>query len=137
MATVETRPPGSPPRRRRGVRSEGAAREWRLTTFTGVALLVLVTAHMIAHHFVVESIGGLRSYDQVLEYMANPVIFTIESFFLLFVTAHAMLGVRGVLLDLDPGPVLRRWIDIGLLTLGLLTLGYGYYLIGTLASRAA
>jgi succinate dehydrogenase / fumarate reductase, membrane anchor subunit len=137
MATVETRPPGARPRRRREVRPAGAAREWRLTAFTGVALLVLVTAHMIAHHFVVESIGGLRSYDQVLEYMSNPVIFTIESFFLLFVTAHAMLGVRGVLLDLDPGPVLRRWIDVGLLTVGLLTLGYGYYLIGALASRAA
>jgi hypothetical protein len=47
-----------------------------------------------------------------------------------------MLGVRGVLLDLDPSPRLRPWIDRGLVLLGLLTLGYGYFLIGTLASRA-
>ena len=82
------------------------------------------------------SIGGLRDYQQVLAYIANPAIFTIESLFLLFVTVHAMLGLRGVLLDLDPGPRLRRWIDRGLAVLGLATLAYGYFLIGTLASRA-
>ena len=43
---------------------------------------------------------------------------------------------EGVLLDLDPGPRLRRWIDRGLAVLGLATLAYGYFLIGTLASRA-
>jgi len=105
-------------------------------TLTGLGLLVLVTVHMIANHFVVRSIGGLRDYQQVLAYIANPAIFTIESLFLLFVTVHAMLGLRGVLLDLDPGPRLRRWIDRGLAILGLATLAYGYFLIGTLASRA-
>ena len=29
------------------------ARVWRWTTFSGLALLVLVTVHMVAHHFVV------------------------------------------------------------------------------------
>jgi succinate dehydrogenase hydrophobic anchor subunit len=106
------------------------------TTLTGVGLLLLLGVHMVANHFVVRSVGGLRSYHQVLEYISNPAIFTIEAIFLLFVTVHAMLGVRGVLLDLDPAPRTQRWIDIGLVTLGLATLGYGYFLIGTLASRA-
>ena len=113
-----------------------ASRSWIATTLTGVGLLILLTVHMVANHFVVESVGGLRSYRQVLEYIANPAIFTIEALFLLFVTVHAMLGLRGVLLDLDPSPRVQRWIDIGLVTLGLLTLAYGYLLIGTLASRA-
>jgi succinate dehydrogenase hydrophobic anchor subunit len=91
---------------------------------------------MVAHHFVVEGIGGLRTYDQVLDYIANPWIFTIESLFLLFVTAHALLGLRGVLYDLDPGPTVRRWIDRGLWVLGIATVGYGSFLLGTLASRA-
>jgi hypothetical protein len=30
----------------------------------------------------------------------------------------------------------RRWVDGGLWVLGIATLGYGFYLIGTLASRA-
>jgi len=140
MASLRIRPrPGastSSARRRRAPRAGSTARDWRLTTFTGVALLGLLLVHMIGHHFVVEGVGGLRTYDQVLDYIAHPVIFTIESFFLLFVTVHAMLGLRSVLLDLDPTPRLRRAIDVGAVVLGLATLAYGYLLIGTLASRA-
>ena len=132
MATIRTRPEGS---HRRTLRT-GPGRSWVATTISGVALLVLLGVHMVANHFVVRSVGGLRSYRQVLEYMQHPAIFTIESLFLLFVTVHAMLGLRSVLLDLDPGPRLHRWIDRGLAVLGLATLAYGYFLIGTLASRA-
>ena len=132
MATVRIREAV----RRWSPRAPRSAGEWRTMTLTGLGLLVLVTVHMIANHFVVRSIGGLRDYQQVLAYIANPAIFTIESLFLLFVTVHAMLGLRGVLLDLDPAPRLRRWIDRGLAVLGLATLAYGYFLIGTLASRA-
>jgi succinate dehydrogenase hydrophobic anchor subunit len=134
MATIRTRPEGTrSPARPRGGRS---GRSWTATTLTGLGLLVLLAIHMVANHFVVRSVGGLRSYRQVLEYISDPAIFTIEAIFLLFVTVHAMLGVRGVLLDLDPSPRTRRWIDAGLVALGLATLAYGYFLIGTLASRA-
>jgi succinate dehydrogenase hydrophobic anchor subunit len=112
------------------------ARVWRWTTFSGVALLVLVTTHMVAHHFVVESVGGLRTYRQVLEYLSSPLIIASESTFLVAVTVHAMLGLRGVLLDLGPSDGARRRIDVGLVVLGLLTVAYGFVLIGTLAARA-
>lgn len=111
-------------------------RIWRWTAFTGIGLLVLVTIHMIAHHFVVEGIGGLRTYRQVLEYVANPVMFTIECTFLVVVTIHAMLGLRSVLFDLNFGPRARVRINKGLVALGALTVAYGFVLIGTLASRA-
>jgi succinate dehydrogenase hydrophobic anchor subunit len=134
MATIRTRPEGTRSRPRpRGGRS---GRSWTATTLTGLGLLVLLAIHMVANHFVVRSVGGLRSYRQVLEYISAPAIFTIEAIFLLFVTVHAMLGVRGVLLDLDPSPRTQRWIDAGLVALGLATLAYGSFLIGKLASRA-
>jgi succinate dehydrogenase hydrophobic anchor subunit len=133
VATIRTRPEGS---RRTRARSAASGRSWIATSLTGVALLVLLGVHMVANHFVVESVGGLRSYRQVLEYIRHPAILAIESIFLLVVTVHAMLGIRGVLLDLDPSPPARRWIDAGLIALGVLTLAYGYFLIGTLASRA-
>jgi succinate dehydrogenase hydrophobic anchor subunit len=135
MSSVKTRPETAP-RRRRAARTPRSAREWRITALTGVALLVLLTVHMVAHHFVVEEVGGLRDYAKVLEYISDPVIITVEAFFLLFVTIHALLGLRGVLYDLDPSPGVRRWIDRGLVVLGLVTLAYGYFLVGTLASRA-
>lgn len=109
---------------------------WRWTVLTGLALLVLIGVHMVAHHFVVEEVGGLRTYRQVLEYIGDPLIFTIECFFLVTVTAHALLGLRGVLLDLGFGSRARRRIDAGLWVLGVVTVAYGFFLVGTLASRA-
>jgi succinate dehydrogenase hydrophobic anchor subunit len=135
MAVARTRPrsvTGREPRERH----EPSVRVWRAVVGTGIALVVLVTVHMVAHHFVVQTIGGLRTYRQVLEYVGDPVIFTIECFFLLVVTAHAMLGLRGVLFDIGFGARGRRRIDAGLWVLGVLTVAYGFFLVGTLASRA-
>jgi succinate dehydrogenase hydrophobic anchor subunit len=109
---------------------------WRATAFSGIALLVLITVHMVAHHFVVESVGGLRTYDQVLDYIANPVIFAIEILFLVVVTVHAMLGLRSVLFDVATGERTRAWISRGLVALGALTIAYGLVLVGVLAARA-
>lgn len=109
---------------------------WRATAFSGIGLLVLIGIHMVANHFVVESVGGLRSYEQVIDYIANPVILAVEGLFLLFVTAHAMLGLRSVLFDLTGDPRHRRLIDRGLVMLGAATVAYGAVLIGILASRA-
>jgi succinate dehydrogenase hydrophobic anchor subunit len=109
---------------------------WSVTAFTGLALVLLLAAHMIAHHFVVESVGGLRTYDQVLDYLANPVMFVIECLFLVFVTVHAMLGLRSVLFDLTTSAQARTWISRGLVVLGALTIAYGLLLVGILASRA-
>ncbi len=114
----------------------GQTRAWRWTAFTGVALLVLVTVHMMAHHFVVRSTGGLRTYEQVLDYVATPVIFVVEVLFLVAVTIHAMLGIRSVLLDLGFGERGRRRIDRALLVLGAITVTYGTVLVAALASRA-
>lgn len=133
MATpMQTRP-----RSRRPAYPGGrSTRVWWWTAGSGAALLLLVGVHMVAHHFVVEDVGGLRTYEQVLEYISSPVIFTIELFFLLTVTIHAMLGLRSVLFDLDLGAKARRRIDLGLWLLGLVTVAYGFFLVGTLASRA-
>jgi succinate dehydrogenase hydrophobic anchor subunit len=113
-----------------------SARAWWWTAGTGAALLVLLTAHMVANHFVVDAVGGLRSYHQVLDYIANPLILTIEGLLLVTVTIHALLGVRSVLLDLDPGPRARRLVAPALCLLGSLTVAYGLVLLALLASRA-
>jgi succinate dehydrogenase hydrophobic anchor subunit len=112
------------------------SRTWRWTAITGVSLLVLVTAHMIAHHFVVEEIGGLRTYDQVLSYISHPAILTLESAFLVVVTVHAMLGVRSVLFDFGLSVRAKRLVSRGLAVLGAVTIAYGFVLLFTLAARA-
>jgi succinate dehydrogenase hydrophobic anchor subunit len=111
-------------------------RTWLQTALTGVAVLVLVTVHMVAHHFVVQEVGGLRTYDQVLAYIGNPWIFSIEAVFLVVVTWHAMLGLRAVLRDLNLPGRLGRVADRGPAVLGVLTVAYGLTLTAILASRA-
>jgi succinate dehydrogenase hydrophobic anchor subunit len=117
-------------------RGVNGSRIWRLTALSGVAVLVLVTVHMVAHHFVVDEIGGLRTYAQVLDYVANPVIFVLECLFLVVVTIHAMLGVRSVLFDLGLSARAQLLVSRGLTALGLVTIVYGFLLVGILASRA-
>ncbi|MEX1262681.1 MAG: hypothetical protein WEE66_01905 [Actinomycetota bacterium] len=112
------------------------SRSWRWTAITGISLLVLVTIHMVAHHFVVDSIGGLRTYQHVLDYVSTPIIFVIEGVFLVVVTVHAMLGLRSVLLDFGLSEHRRRLLERGLVVLGTVTVVYGIVLIGVLASRA-
>jgi succinate dehydrogenase hydrophobic anchor subunit len=111
-------------------------RTWIWTSLTGVALLVLVTVHMVANHFVVQEVGGLRTYQQVLDYIANPLIFVLEIVFLVVVTWHSMLGLRSVLFDFGLSDRSRRLANRGLAVLGVLTVAYGITLISILASRA-
>lgn len=118
----------------RPVRSPGGGWGWLLQVITGGALLVLVVVHLVAQHFVVQAPGGLRDYAQVLAYLSNPVIVVIESLFLVAVTWHAMLGVRSILLDLGLGDTGRRRVTAGVTTLGVLTLGYGFWMIAVLAT---
>ena len=126
----------APPAPTRDTAEPRRSTTWRWTALTGVSLLVLVTIHMVAHHFIVDRIGGLRTYDHVLEYIANPIIFVIESMFLVAVTVHAMLGLRSVLFDFGIGERARSRVNKGLVVLGVITVAYGFVLIGVLASRA-
>jgi succinate dehydrogenase hydrophobic anchor subunit len=117
-------------------RSVPRSRTWRATAYSGVALLVLVTIHMVAHHLVVEGIGGLRTYAQVLDYIASPVMFVVEALFLVVITTHAMLGLRSVLFDFGLSTGAKRVVTRGSVILGIVTVLYGMTLISVLASRA-
>jgi len=111
-------------------------RTWFATALSGVAVLVLVTVHMVANHFVVQQVGGLRTYAQVLAYIGDPWIFSIEAVFLVAVTWHAMLGLRSVLRDLNLHGPLGRVADRGPMVVGVVIVVYGLMLISILAARA-
>ncbi len=112
-------------------RRERPTTAWLWQAATGVLLLVLLTVHMIAHHFVVE--GGLRTHAEVVDYLRSPVIFVVEHLFLVTVTSHAMLGIRAVLFDFGLAPATERRVTSWLTALGLLTVVYGVWLLWTVA----
>ena len=106
---------------------------WVLQAATGAAVLVLVTVHMIANHFVVPD--GLRDFAQVVAYLSNPAIVVLEVTFLISVTWHALLGVRAVLFDFGFSPRMERWITRVLALIGVLTVGYGFWLTAVIVGQ--
>jgi succinate dehydrogenase hydrophobic anchor subunit len=107
-------------------KNSAAGAIWLIQAITGLLLVILLGLHMVAHHFVAE--GGLRNYLDVLAYVSNPAIFTIEIIFLLVVTPHAMLGVRAVLIDLGLSQQTSKTIDRLLTVVGIIIIVYGVWL---------
>jgi succinate dehydrogenase hydrophobic anchor subunit len=103
-----------------------ATSAWLWQAFTGVGLVILLGLHLIANHFIVK--GGLRDFADVVAYLRTPVILVLEVLFLIFVTTHAMLGVRAILLDFGLSERAEKRLSQALTVIGVLTVGYGLLL---------
>jgi len=117
----------------RSQRGRGGTTAWLLQAVSGVLLIFLLGAHIVAQHFVVR--GGLRDYAQVMSYLANPAVLVMEGLFVVVLIWHAMLGLRAVLLDFGFGRRGQALITRGVVVLGAVTAGYSFWLIATLAAR--
>jgi succinate dehydrogenase hydrophobic anchor subunit len=106
---------------------------WLAQVGSGMLLLVLLTVHMVAQHFVVE--GGLRTYDQVIAWLRNPLVFTVEALLLVCVTWHGIAGVHAVLLDLGLRGRAERIVARILGDVAVATVLYGLWLLSMVASR--
>ena len=114
-------------------RERSSSWSWILQAFTGAMLVVLLGLHMVVQHFVVQ--GGLRNYQQVVQYISNPFVFLLEVAFLIVVTWHAMLGVRAIIFYLGLKPTTeRRWTAV-LTVIGLAMITYGIWLSATIVSQ--
>jgi succinate dehydrogenase hydrophobic anchor subunit len=105
---------------------------WFIKILAGGLILVFLVIHFIANHLVAP--GGLFTYSDVVAYYQNPAVLIMEGCFLTFVVIHALLGVRSVLLDLNPSPIFVRIINIGLIGLGIVTIIYGIWLLVTVSA---
>ncbi len=101
---------------------------------SGVVLIVLLGLHMVAQHFIVPS--GLRYYDDVIEWLRNPAMIVIEVAFLVFVTYHALVGVRAILFDFGFSERTERRITNVLWVVGIATIVYGVVLFAAILNAA-
>jgi len=99
---------------------------WLVQAFSGLLLVLLLLLHMVAHHFVVE--GGLRNFQQVVDYVSNPAIFTISILFLVVASVHAVLGTRAILMDFGLGRGAQRALNWLLAVAGVVIIVYGVWL---------
>lgn len=127
--TTEPRTAERPPTVRRGIPPFVGQ------VVSGAALLVLLTMHMIAQHFVVPT--GLRFYDDVIDWLRSPVVVAIDIVFLAFVTYHALVGVRAILFDFGFSERTERRITAGLWVVGIATFVYGVVLLWAIINAAA
>lgn len=112
---------------------EGHSWGWIVQAVTGVLVLVLVTVHMIANHFIVSQ--GLRNFDDVVSYLSNPIVIVWEVVFLAVVTWHGLLGLRAILFDFGFSPVIERRITRILTVVGVVAVVYGMWLTAVIVSR--
>ena len=110
-----------------------ASLRWFMQAALGVLLVVLLAVHLIVNHLVTP--GGLLTYAQVVAYYDLPGIVLMEALFLGAVTAHCLLGMHSLLMDLDPGPNQTRFINVTLTGLGLAAVAYGVWLLVQIAAR--
>ncbi len=99
---------------------------WILQAITGGGLILLLGLHMVFNHFVVS--GGLRTYVDVVNYLATPLILGWEVLFLVVVTWHAMLGVRAIIFDLGLSRSSEQTVTGVLTLIGIATVAYGVWL---------
>lgn len=111
---------------------EGTGR-WLIKIIAGLLIVVLLGIHFVVNHLVAP--GGLLTYADVVRYYQNRIIVVMEITFLIVVVTHSFLGVRSILLDLNPSRRVLKWIDAGLLVSGALAVSYGIWLALTIASR--
>jgi succinate dehydrogenase / fumarate reductase membrane anchor subunit len=107
---------------------------WLVKQFTGVLVFLFILTHVIVNHFV--SPNGLLTYDEVIRYLGNPWVAAMEITFLVVVIFHSLMGLRSVLLDLNPSPKLMRWIDPALILAGIAAVTYGIWLTSIVIGRA-
>lgn len=106
---------------------------WLFKIFAGLLIVVLLGVHFVVNHLVAPE--GLLSYADVVRYYDNPVIPIMEIFFLVFVIAHALVGLRSILLDLNPSDRVLRVLDGLFWLVGVVSSAYGIWLVWVIVQR--
>ena len=107
---------------------------WLIKMVSGVLIVVLLLVHFIVNHFAAQ--GGLLGYADVIAYYTNPGIVVMEITFLAVVVVHALIGLRGIILDLNLSQKMMGIIDRLLVLAGIGAVVYGIALALVIASRS-
>ncbi|MEI7990781.1 MAG: hypothetical protein WCI88_17265 [Chloroflexota bacterium] len=109
-----------------------AAGSWFIKLITGALVIIVLAIHFMVNHALAPN--GLLSYAEVIQYFQNPIIPIMEGIFLIVVVSHALLGLRGILLDLNPSRSVLRVLDAILVIVGVVAVVYGVWLLGAIVA---
>src|SRR5690349_1457447 len=108
---------------------------WLIKIVTGPLLILVLILHLILNHYIGSLPSGLMSYNDIVRYYQNPVIPAIEILFLITVVTHCLIGLRGIILDMNPSRQILSAVTWLLSILGVFSVGYGIWLALTIASK--
>lgn len=110
---------------------------WLVKIATGPLLVIVLGLHLTVNHYLGSVPSGLMNYEDVVRYFQNPIIPAIEILFLVTVVTHSLIGVRGILLDMNPSRNALNIITWLLVLLGASSIMYGVWLALTIASKGS
>ncbi len=103
-----------------------SGRLWLVQAIAGGLLVVFLGVHLIAQHFLIP--GGLRSYDDVVAYLRQPLALIAEIGLLASVLLHAGLGIRSTLVDVIRDPRLLTRVSRVIAVVGVGIFVYAMWL---------
>jgi len=110
---------------------------WLIKIATGPLLLLVLILHLTVNHYMGSTSAGLMTYADVIKYYQNPIIPAIEILFLITVVTHSLLGLRGIVLDMNPSRGILNVITWLLVVLGVSSVVYGIWLALAIASQGS
>ena len=108
---------------------------WLIKIATGPLLVLILILHLIVNHYLGSLATGLMSRGDVLRYYQNPIIPAIEILFVITVVSHCLIGLRGIILDMNPSRAVLQAVTWILVLLGGFAVVYGTWLALTVASQ--
>jgi len=108
---------------------------WLIKIATGPLLVLLLILHLTVNHYLGSTSAGLMTYDDVVKYYQNPIIPAIEILFLVTVVTHCLIGLRGIILDMNPSRRVLSIVTWFLSLLGVVSVVYGIWLALTIAAK--
>lgn len=108
---------------------------WLIKIVTGPLLVIVFILHLTVNHYLGSMSSGLMTYDDIIRYFQNPIVPAIEILFLVTVVAHCLIGLRGIVLDMNPSRPALRTVTWLLALLGVSSVVYGIWLALTIASK--
>jgi succinate dehydrogenase / fumarate reductase membrane anchor subunit len=106
---------------------------WLYKILAGGLIFVLLGVHFVVNHLVAPE--GLLTYNDVIRYYTHPIVPMMEIAFLVFVISHALVGLRSIILDLNPSQKLMKVIDWVLIVTGVGFSVYGIWLVLVIVQR--
>jgi succinate dehydrogenase / fumarate reductase membrane anchor subunit len=107
---------------------------WLIKIATGPILIIVAFVHLIVNHNLGSAAGGLLTYEDVVRYYQNPLIPAMEILFLISVVTHSLIGLRSIILDLQPGQGTLKGLDWLFILVGAGSVIYGIWLVLKIAS---